>query len=135
MRQEEKRLKEIRRVTGQQRRCMGLWLLIMGVLFVASAGFGKEGMARVAILGYGFVISFFLVFLNRKWMSHLVVGELDEVQHKITDYSIAFLFLLMFFMISPFFGMIPAPFGWALVFALMGIHDLILSVVLSLIHI
>lgn len=122
-------MKEVRRITGQQRRGMGLWLLIMGILFGAAAGFGKENTVNVAILGYGFVISFFLVFLNRKLMSRLVQGELDEVQHKIMDYSIAFLFLLMFFLISPFFSMIPAPFGWALVLALMGIHDLILSVV------
>lgn len=122
-------MSSVNRVYGQQKRCMGLWLILLGILFAAAVAAGRGTTVNGAVLAYGFVISFFLIFLNKRIVSRLIQGEPDAVQQRILDYSVAFLFLLMFFIVSPFFKIFSAHVGWALVLLLMGIHDLILSLV------
>lgn len=113
--------------TGQQKKGMGLWLLIQGGLFTTALIVGKGMTAHGGVLAYGFVISFFLIFLNKRVMNQLKQGEFNEVQNKVEDYSIAFTFLLMFFLVSPFFKMLGNQAGWALTLALLGTDYLILS--------
>ncbi len=122
-------MRGVNRVCGQQKRCMGLWLIILGILFAAAVAAGKGTGVNAAVIAYGFVISFFLIFLNRRIVDRLKQGELDLLQQKILDYSVAFLFLLMFFIVSPFFKIFSPHAGWALVLGLIGIHNLILSLV------
>lgn len=122
-------MRKVQRTTGQQKRCMGLWLILLGSLFGIAIVAGKGVQIQSVVIAFGFVISFFLIFLNKKFMTRLKDGELDELQHAITDYSVAFLFLVMFFIVSPFFVMFQVNAGWALVLLLMGVHYLILSLV------
>lgn len=112
---------------GGQKRCMGLWLMILGGLFAVAMLAGKGTTVNSAIIAYGFVIAFFFIFLNKKLRKRLEQGELTKVQHAIVDYSVAFTFLLIFFLVSPFFKMLPENGGWVLTLFLMGIHYLILS--------
>lgn len=120
-------MKESVMKTGSDKRCMGLWLLVLGGLFAAAILVGKGTDVNRAVLAYGFLISFFLVFLNKKLMNRFRQGEWSKMQQRIADFSIPFFFLLMFFLVSPFFKILGTSASWALAFSLTGIHYLVLS--------
>lgn len=112
--------KEIREYNDK--RCCGLWFLIIGVVIIISAIFGGEQKLHPVIFTVGFVVGFYLSAINQKIVSKLSYGKSSKFQNNMAVFSIAILFPLMFVLSGSFFPTQNWRMIWLGAFLAVGLH-------------
>lgn len=104
------------------KRCCGLWFIIIGAIIIISAIFGGEQKMQPIIFTVGFIGGFYLSAINRKVVTKLSYGKSSKFQDNVAVLSIALLFPLMFVLAGPFFPMQDWRMIWLMTFLAVGIH-------------
>ena len=99
------------------KRCCGLWFIIIGVVIIVSAIFGGEQKIHPIIFTVGFIVGFYLSVINKKVVTKLSYGKSSKFQNNMAIFSIAILFPLMFVFPMQNWRMI-----WLMTFLAVGIH-------------
>lgn len=104
------------------KRCCGLWFIIIGIVIIVSAVLGGEQKINPMIFSAGFVIGFYISAINKKVVKKLSWGESSKFQTNMANFSVVLLFPLMFIFAGSFF---PAQ-NWRLIwlgaFLAVGLH-------------
>ena len=80
----------------------GLWLILIGIVLIVAVIFGGRFFVNPILFLIGYYASFFSVNVNKKVRERLAQGSLSKKQIKLIYFSIAALFILMFFIAGPF---------------------------------
>ena len=104
------------------KRCCGLWFIIIGVVIIVSAIFGGEQKIHPIIFTVGFIVGFYLSVINKKVVTKLSYGKSSKFQNNMAIFSIAILFPLMFVLAGSFFLMQNWRMIWLMTFLAVGIH-------------
>lgn len=104
------------------KRCCGLWFIMMGAVIIISAVFGGEQKIHPIIFTVGYMVGFYLSVINRKAAAKLSYGKSSKFQNNIAAFSIAILFPLMFVLAGPFFSTQNWRMIWLMTFLAVGIH-------------
>lgn len=104
------------------KRCCGLWFIIIGIVIIISAIWGGEKKLHPIIFTVGFIVGFYISAINRKVVSKLSWGRSSKFQNKIAIFSIAILFPLMFILAGPFFPTQNWRMIWLMTFLAVGLH-------------
>ena len=72
------------------KRCCGLWFIIIGIVIIISAIWGGEKKLHPIIFTVGFIVGFYISAINRKVVSKLSWGRSSKFQNKIAIFSIAY---------------------------------------------
>lgn len=105
-----------------EKRCCGLWFLIIGMVIIIAAVFGGDKKINPAIFTIGYVLGFYISIINKQVVSKLSFGVLSKFQNNIANFSIVILFLLMFFLAGPFFPSQNWRMIWLGTFLAVGLH-------------
>lgn len=111
---------EIRKYNDK--RCCGLWFLIIGIVIIISAIFGGEQKINPVIFTVGFAIGFYISAINKKVLAKLSWGELSKFQNNMAIFSIVILFPLMFILAGSFFPTQNWRMIWLGTFLAVGFH-------------
>ena len=103
------------------KRCCGLWFIIIGAVIIISSIFGGEQKIQPVIFTVGFVVGFYISVINRKVVAKLSWGQSSKFQNNIAIFSIAILFPLMFISAGPFFPMQNWRMIWLMTFLAVGL--------------
>lgn len=82
---------------NNKRQC-GLWLMVIGGVLILSVIFGGHFLVNPFIFLIGYYAAFFGINMNKKVREKLSEGSISKFQIKMIWFSIAALFVLMFFM-------------------------------------
>lgn len=104
------------------KRCCGMWFIIIGIVIIISAIFGGEQKIHSIIFTVGFVIGFYISAINKKVTAKLSWGKSSKFQNNVAVFSIAFLFPLMFVLAGPFFPTQNWRMIWLGTFLAVGLH-------------
>lgn len=63
------------------KRCCGLWFIIIGVVIIVSAIFGGEQKIHPIIFTVGFIVGFYLSVINKKVVTKLSYGKSSKFQN------------------------------------------------------
>ena len=85
------------------KRICGLWFLIIGVTIVLATAFGGDMMVNPFILGIGYVVGMGVSF-NPIVAKKLSLGSSSSFQNKMATVAIVAMFVLMLFIVGPFFS-------------------------------
>lgn len=80
----------------------GLWLMLIGIVLIAAVICGSEFLVNPFVFLIGYYACFFGVNVNKKLREKLSQGSISKKQIKMIYFSIAALFILMFFIAGPF---------------------------------
>lgn len=106
---------------NDKRRC-GLWFLIIGVVIIIAAIFGREQKINPIIFTIGFLIGFYISGINKKVMLKLSWGASSKFQKNMDTFSVIILFPLMFILAGPFFPSQNWRMIWLSAFLAVGLH-------------
>ncbi len=80
----------------------GLWLILIGIVLIIAVIFGGRFFVNPFVFLIGYYAGFFGVNVNKKVRERLAQGSISKKQIKLIYFSIAVLFILMFFIAGPF---------------------------------
>ena len=69
------------------KRCCGLWFIIIGVVIIVSAIFGGEQKIHPIIFTVGFIVGFYLSVINKKVVTKLSYGKSSKFQNNMAIFS------------------------------------------------
>ena len=104
------------------KRCCGLWFLIIGIVIIIATILGGEQKINPVIFSVGFVGGLYISTVNKKVVSKLSWGESSKFQNNIAIFSIIMLFILMFIFSGPFFPSQNWRMIWLGTFLAVGLH-------------
>ncbi len=104
------------------KRCCGLWFIIIGGIIMLSAILGGEQKIHPVIFTVGLVVGFYISAINKKVVAKLSWGKSSKFQNNMAIFSIAILFPLMFILAGPFFPMQDWRMIWLMTFLAVGLH-------------
>ncbi|MEG0169908.1 DUF6609 family protein [Anaerorhabdus sp.] len=104
------------------KRCCGLWFIIIGVVILISTIFGGEQKIQPAIFTIGFAIGFYISVINKKVVEKLSYGKSSKFQNNMAVFSIVVLFPLMFTLSGPYFQTQNWRMIWLGSFLAVGLH-------------
>ena len=70
------------------KRCCGLWFIIIGAVIIISSIFGGEQKIQPVIFTVGFVVGFYISVINRKVVAKLSWGQSSKFQNNIAIFSV-----------------------------------------------
>lgn len=104
------------------KRCCGLWFLIIGVVIIVASLFGGEQKLNMPIFMIGFALGFYMSFINKKVVSKLSYGTSSKFQNNVANLSIGILFPLMFIFAGSFYPSQNWRMIWLGTFLAVGLH-------------
>jgi len=104
------------------KRCCGLWFLIIGIVIIISTIFGGEKKLNPIIFTVGYMFGLYISTINKKITLKLSYGALSKFQNNIVSFSIGILFPLMFILSGPFFPSQNWRMVWLGTFIAVGLH-------------
>lgn len=104
------------------KRCCGLWFLIVGVVIIIASIFGGEQKVNMSIFTIGFIGGFYISIINKRVVSKLSYGGSSKFQNNVANFSIALLFPLMFLFAGSFFPTQNWRMIWLGTFLSVGLH-------------
>lgn len=110
------------RLVFNDKRCCGLWFIIIGAVILVAAAFGGEQKINTAIFVVGFMGGFYLSVINKVVVSKLSTGPSSPFQNKVATLAVVFLFPLMFLLSGPFFPCQNWRMIWLGTFLAVGLH-------------
>ncbi len=108
--------------THNDKRCCGLWFMIIGVVIIVAAIFGGEQKIHSIIFTVGFLGGFYISAINKRVTAKLSWGEMTKFQNKMANFSIGMLFPMMFLLAGPFFPSQNWRMIWLGAFLAVGLH-------------
>lgn len=104
------------------KRCCGLWFIIIGAVILVAAAFGGEQKINTAIFVVGFMGGFYLSVVNKSIVSKLSHGPSSPFQNRVATLAVVLLFPLMFLLSGPFFPSENWRMIWLGAFLAVGLH-------------
>lgn len=104
------------------KRCCGLWFLIVGVVIVIASILGGGQKVNMVIFTIGFIGGFYISIINKKVVSKLSCGASSKFQNNVANFSIGILFPLMFIFGGSFFPSQNWRMIWLGTFLAVGLH-------------
>ena len=104
------------------KRCCGLWFLIVGVVIIIASILGGEQKVNMIIFTIGFVVGFYICIINKKVVLKLSCGASSKFQNNVANFSIGILFALMFILGGPFLPSQNWRMIWLGTFLAVGLH-------------
>ena len=86
------------------KRACGLWLILVAAVILAATFVGGKQIINMQVFCIGYIISFFMVNMNKKVLNKLSYGSSSEFQRKVSLYAIILLLVLMSLLGGPFFA-------------------------------
>ena len=86
------------------KRACGLWLILVAAAILAATFVGGKQIINMQVFCIGYIISFFMVNMNKKVLNKLSDGSSSEFQRKVSLYAIILLLVLMSLLGGPFFA-------------------------------
>ncbi len=85
------------------KRCCGLWLMIIGCVIGVAAAFGGDTMIHPVIFIAGYALGIYIAIVNKTVQAKLSRGPSSPFQNRMANAGLISLFALMFLIGGPFF--------------------------------
>ena len=86
------------------KRACGLWLILVAAVILAATFVGGKQIINMQVFCIGYIVSFFMVNMNKKVLNKLSDGSSSEFQRRVSLYAIILLLVLMSLLGGPFFA-------------------------------
>lgn len=109
-------------LTFGNKKLVGLWLIIVGVVIAIATLLGGEKLINQFIFAIGYGCGFYLTIVNRSLYERYSEKAMSLFQQKISRIGIISLFILMFLLTGPYFQTYNWRMIWLGAFLATGLH-------------